>query len=374
MALNTYVAGRSAEVCRQDAGTCLLRVVRATRRRPAGKTGRDAQMREYHNPPIDAAPSSVGRVARRDRRVACATYGNHTRMPAAPSLAEQLGDGDLERREQLFGERFLSRQNAFQHQTIFAPVIHFHVVIARIDHPEAWDIQLFVNLLFHHRIRAMVIGADDLGDEPDLAGRRGDQSEVGPHHGARSDLHDRAAGQQARGGNLGQADGDQIVQPRTNQLVTPARRHAQIGFALDNLFVRLAHEPLRNLRRNLPVCERLFFATSSGVPAATICPPPSPPSGPRSINQSASAIKSRLCSMTMTEWPASTRRGNTSTSRRTSAMCNPMVGSSSMNRFRFSRESKSVSCSFKPDSKWVTSFTRWASPPLSVGLVCPGFR
>ena len=35
--------------------------------------------------------------------------------------------------------------------------------------------------------------------------------------------------------------------------------------------------------RASPVCDALTRATCSGVPAATICPPPAPPSGPRSI-------------------------------------------------------------------------------------------
>lgn len=67
----------------------------------------------------------------------------------------------------------------------------------------------------------------------------------------------------------------------------------------------------------------------SGVVAATICPPPSPPSGPRSMTQSASAITSRSCSMTTTLWPPLTRRCNTRMSLSTSAMCRPTVGSSS---------------------------------------------
>ena len=39
-------------------------------------------------------------------------------------------------------------------------------------------------------------------------------------------------------------------------------------------------------------------ATASGVPAATMLPPPAPPSGPRSITQSAVLMTSRLCSIT----------------------------------------------------------------------------
>ena len=82
--------------------------------------------------------------------------------------------------------------------------------------------------------------------------------------------------------------------------------------------------------KNRPVCDPAIRAIASGLPCPTIVPPPSPASGPRSMTQSASAIRSRLCSMTMTEWPASTRRWMTSTSFRTSDMWSPMVGSSRM--------------------------------------------
>jgi hypothetical protein len=57
--------------------------------------------------------------------------------------------------------------------------------------------------------------------------------------------------------------------------------------------------------------------------------PPLPPSGPRSMTQSASAITSRSCSITTTLWPPSTRRCSTRISFSTSAMCRPTVGSSS---------------------------------------------
>lgn len=42
---------------------------------------------------------------------------------------------------------------------------------------------------------------------------------------------------------------------------------------------------------------------ASGVPVATISPPPSPPSGPKSSTQSAVLMTSRLCSITTTELP-----------------------------------------------------------------------
>ena len=54
-------------------------------------------------------------------------------------------------------------------------------------------------------------------------------------------------------------------------------------------------------------CPR-WAAISSGVPVAVIRPPAAPPSGPRSISQSADLITSRLCSITSTVLPRSTSR------------------------------------------------------------------
>src|SRR5512138_1867314 len=54
---------------------------------------------------------------------------------------------------------------------------------------------------------------------------------------------------------------------------------------------------------------------SSGVPQATISPPRSPPSGPRSMIQSAVLITSRLCSMMTMVFPPSTSLCRTSRAR-----------------------------------------------------------
>ena len=53
---------------------------------------------------------------------------------------------------------------------------------------------------------------------------------------------------------------------------------------------------------------RALAAISSGVPVATMRPPPSPPSGPRSMIQSAVLMTSRLCSMTSTVLPGLDQR------------------------------------------------------------------
>ena len=55
-----------------------------------------------------------------------------------------------------------------------------------------------------------------------------------------------------------------------------------------------------------PVNEVLIVDTDSGVPSAIINPPPSPPSGPKSIIQSDDLMTSKLCSITTTVLPLST--------------------------------------------------------------------
>src|SRR6267143_1515953 len=119
-------------------------------------------------------------------------------------------------------------------------------------------------------------------------------------------------------------------------------------------------------RRALPVCELACFATSAGVPVHTIAPPASPPSGPRSINQSAARITSRLCSITTSECPASINWRKAESSFATSSKCRPVVGSSNKNsdpRTPFGFEDAST--------RWPASFSRCASPPESVGTGWP---
>ena len=82
--------------------------------------------------------------------------------------------------------------------------------------------------------------------------------------------------------------------------------------------------------RTSPVWLPATRATCSGVPSATTVPPPAPPSGPRSMIQSAVLITSRLCSITITVFPWSTSWLSTPSSLRMSSKCNPVVGSSRM--------------------------------------------
>lgn len=69
---------------------------------------------------------------------------------------------------------------------------------------------------------------------------------------------------------------------------------------------RMYATPYRRRLRYVPVWLPATCATASGVPSAIIVPPPAPPSGPRSISQSADLIMSRLCSMMRTLFPIST--------------------------------------------------------------------
>ena len=69
-------------------------------------------------------------------------------------------------------------------------------------------------------------------------------------------------------------------------------------------------------------------AIATGGPIATIWPPASPPSGPRSITQSAEAITSSWCSITTTVCPRSASLWRISSKRSISAKCSPVVGSS----------------------------------------------
>src|SRR5947208_13552890 len=79
-----------------------------------------------------------------------------------------------------------------------------------------------------------------------------------------------------------------------------------------------------------PVNDFVERATSSGVPSATMRPPASPPSGPRSMIQSACFTTSRLCSMMMMVLPRSVKRLSSWRSCLTSSKCRPVVGSSRM--------------------------------------------
>ena len=89
-----------------------------------------------------------------------------------------------------------------------------------------------------------------------------------------------------------------------------------------------ARERSNTLASAAPVCESARARRrGSGRALRPRCVrPPAPPSGPRSMIQSASAITSRLCSITTPCCRASTSRCSTRISFSTSAMCRPIGG------------------------------------------------
>ena len=77
---------------------------------------------------------------------------------------------------------------------------------------------------------------------------------------------------------------------------------------------------------SLPPFWVAVVAPPVSVPTATISPPCRPPSGPRSMTQSAVLMTSKLCSTTTTVLPPATRSRSVPISRSTSAACRPVVG------------------------------------------------
>src|SRR5579883_907234 len=267
------------------------------------------------------------------------------------SCSEQFLDRDFKFRQQFLGKNFTPGQDAFEDHPVLGGMVHLDVVITRINHPQPRESDFFVDLFFDDGVRSVVLGIDDLGREPEFVARHAHEREIRPEKGIGSDANCGTGREQGGAVKIGDAGLDQLVQAGADLFVALARAAPDMRRALQQFLIRLTHGVARrSLLRKRPVCEFLFFAICSGVPSATIWPPPPPPSGPRSMTQSASAIRSKLCSMTMTEWPASTSRCNTSTSLRTSAMCKPIVGSSRTKRLRRARGSNK-SGSLKPASK-----------------------
>ena len=85
----------------------------------------------------------------------------------------------------------------------------------------------------------------------------------------------------------------------------------------------------RASRSAAPVSDPAAASIPSGVPAKTTRPPCDPLPGPRSTMRSAARMTSRWCSMAMTVWPFATRPSIAVSSSATSAVCRPVVGSSS---------------------------------------------
>ena len=124
--------------------------------------------------------------------------------------------------------------------------------------------------------------------------------------------------------------------------------------------------------RNGAVGLRRLRMRAASVPWCTRRPPAGPPSGPSSTTWSASAITSRLCSMTTTVCPWSTSRCSRPIRRSQSLRCRPIVGSSRTYSISVRVEPRGPPPA--PRASSVTSLSLWASPPERVGELCPRVR
>ncbi|MDT4840474.1 hypothetical protein FQZ97_742990 [compost metagenome] len=92
------------------------------------------------------------------------------------------------------------------------------------------------------------------------------------------------------------------------------------------------------------------------------------------MSQSLARITSRLCSMTMSEWPASSSLRSARMSRAMSSKCRPVVGSSNRNSVPLRATIWRLAVALLAASaRKPASFRRCASPPESVGTGWPSF-
>ena len=110
-----------------------------------------------------------------------------------------------------------------------------------------------------------------------------------------------------------------------------------------------------------PVIECGSDTASQGRPSKRRYPPLEPPSGPRSIIQSARRMMSGLCSMIITVFPELTSLSMIEKKFSMSFMCSPVVGSS---------------MTYNPPVFFntVAIFKRWLSPPDKELSDCPRVR
>ena len=182
-----------------------------------------------------------------------------------------------------------------------------------------------------------------------LAQRLGGAVELGLVEREAADHRQHAAGERVHR-DAGAGDLGDLAQAVTRRPCRPAARHRTTspGFTISCHRARAARYCCRRQRRRPTRSPRLApasaAASGAGIgrcamprprPHPPAFPPPRlcrrvPPSGPRSMIQSAVLMTSRLCSITSTVLPRSTSRCSTSSSTRTSSKCRPVVGSSRM--------------------------------------------
>ena len=69
---------------------------------------------------------------------------------------KQVGDGDLELRDQFLRQDFAPGEDAFEGETPFRAMINLHVIVSRIHDPQARHADFFIDFLLGDGIRLMI--------------------------------------------------------------------------------------------------------------------------------------------------------------------------------------------------------------------------
>ena len=128
-----------------------------------------------------------------------------------------------------------------QFQAEFKAVIDFHVVVARIHHPQARHADFLVEFLFHHRVGVMIVAADDFDGEKEFAAGGGHECEVGAKRRGAGNLDLRARREELRAGEAVDADSEFAVEAVADLFVAVAGRGTRQRRAVEDFFVRPAH-------------------------------------------------------------------------------------------------------------------------------------
>jgi hypothetical protein len=95
------------------------------------------------------------------------------------SWSEKFIDCHAERGEKGLGQDLASGEDGDELEAVGGAVIDFQIIVARIDHPESGDTQIFIEGFFENGIGVMITGVNDFGGEPEFVGGGGSEGQVG---------------------------------------------------------------------------------------------------------------------------------------------------------------------------------------------------
>jgi hypothetical protein len=145
----------------------------------------------------------------------------------------------LECGEEGFGQEFLAGEDPDEPEAVRFGVVHFDVVVAWIDHPEARHAEVFIDSFLENGIGLVIVGGDDLGGEPEFVRSDGDEGKVGSEQGARGES-DLGTGRELSGWRVGlETGGDDVVQPLADEFVAWLRRESEQGLPVEFFLVRI---------------------------------------------------------------------------------------------------------------------------------------